>query len=315
VTTQPLVSIVIPALNAAPWIGETIESCLNQTWKNFEVIVVDNGSTDGTQDVVRSLGPSGIKLFECTRPGASAARNVGTARSKGAYIQYLDADDLLGPSKIEIQVSRLLECDEDTVASGSWVRFEKDPNEREVSPEAVWQDLEPDAFLIRSWSGGGMMPIFGWLTPRSVIDRAGTWDESLTVNDDGEFFTRAILQSSHIRFCPDAMGYYRTAPVSSLSKGTSREAWNSYFVSVDLCARHLLAIRNDAEARRGCAYLVQEFAYAAYPYEPDLSEEAERMVTAWGGCDLAPPGGRLFRLLSSVIGWKQATRLRQVVNH
>jgi glycosyltransferase involved in cell wall biosynthesis len=315
VTAPSLVSIIIPALNAAPWIGETLKSCIDQTWENLEVIVVDNGSTDETQDIVRSMAPAGIKLYECAQPGASAARNVGTARSVGTYIQYLDADDILAPSKIEIQVSRLLECEKDAVASGPWVRFEKDPSERKVSPEAVWQDLEPDDFLIQSWSGGIMMPIFSWLTPRSVIDRAGAWDESLTVNDDGEFFTRAVLQSSHIRFCPDAMGYYRTAPVASLSKNTSREAWNSYFASVGLCARHLLAIRNDAEARKSCAYLVQEFAYAAYPYEPDLSEEAERMVTAWGGCDLTPPGGKGFQLLSSIIGWKRAARLRHTVNH
>ena len=277
--------------------------------------MVDNGSTDGTQDVVRSMGPSGIKLYECTRRGASAARNLGTARSKGAYIQYLDADDLLAPSKIEIQVSRLLECDEDAVASGPWVRFEKDPNEREVIPEAVWQDLEPDEFLIRSWSGGGMMPIFGWMSPRSVIERAGTWDETLTLNDDGEFFTRVVLQASRIRFCAGAMGYYRTAPTSSLSRDTSRQALISELTSIDLCAKQLLSRREDLEARRSCAYLYQRFAYYAYSIQRDLAEMAECKARALGGCDLASPGGRLFRLLSSVIGWKQATRLRQVVKH
>jgi glycosyltransferase involved in cell wall biosynthesis len=314
-TARPLVSIIIPALNSAPWIGETLKSCFGQTWQNVEVIVVDNGSTDETKEIVRSMAPAGIQLYECVKPGASAARNMGTARSRGTYIQYLDADDILAPSKIEIQVSRLLKNDPDLIASGPWVRFEKELNEQKVSPEPVWQDLTPDGFLIRSWSGGGMMPIFSWLTPRSIVERVGQWNETLTVDDDGEFFTRVVLQSSGIRFCPDAMGYYRTTSRPSLSKGTSLSALMSELSSINLCTKRLLMTRADPEARRACAYLYQRFAYHAYPFQRDLAELAEQRAREEGGCDLAPPGGKSFQVLSAVLGWKRASRVRHSINH
>jgi glycosyltransferase involved in cell wall biosynthesis len=314
-TTEPLVSVVIPALNAAPWVRETITSCLDQTWKRLEIIVVDNGSTDGTRDIVHSMVPSGVKLFECAHQNASAARNVGTAQSNGTYVQYLDADDIIAPCKIESQLSRLLENDQDATASGPWVRFEKLPGEKEIEPEVIWQDLEPLEFLVRSWCGGGMMPTFGWLTPRRIIDRAGVWNETLTLNDDGEFFTRVILESRHIRFCPGAMGYYRTSATATLSKGTSRKALVSGLSSIDLCSQHLLRFRNDAEARKSCACYYQRFAYSAYPYERDLAEEAERKADALGGCSLAYPGGRMLQLLSAAIGWKRAMRLRYAILH
>jgi glycosyltransferase involved in cell wall biosynthesis len=308
-TPGPLVSVIIPALNAASVIGETLASCLKQTWTNLEIIVVDNGSSDGTLDVVHSLGAPSIRIFECARQSASAARNFGVARSNGDYIQYLDADDILSPSKIETQLTRLRNQDDRSIASGPWVRFEKIISEKEITPEAVWCDIDPQGFLIRSWTGGGMIPSFAWLTPRPVMEEAGPWDEGLTLDDDGEFFTRVILKSSRILFCPGAMGYYRSTPLPSLSKAASWQALMSGFCSVDRSASHLLCVRDDEETRRACAYNYQRFAYVAYPRYWDLAEKAERRVFELGGCNLAPSGGKLFQILSAMVGWKKAKRL------
>jgi glycosyltransferase involved in cell wall biosynthesis len=308
-TPEPLVSVIIPALNAASVIGETLTSCLKQTWTNLEIIVVDNGSSDGTLDVVHSLEAPSVRIYECARQGASAARNFGTSRSNGDYIQYLDADDVLSSSKIETQLMRLRNKDDRSLTSGPWVRFEKIISEKEIVPEAVWCDIDPQGFLIRSWTGGGMMPSFAWLTPRRIIEEAGPWDESLTLDDDGEFFTRVILKSSRILFCSGAIGYYRSTPLPSLSKAASRQALLSGFCSVDRSASHLLCVRDDAETRRACAYNYQRFAYAADPRYWDLVEKAERRVAELGGCDMAPSGGKLFQVLSAIVGWKKARRL------
>lgn len=308
--SRPLVSIVIPALNAAAWIGETITSCLAQTWTNLEIIVVDNGSTDGTLDVVSALDAPALQIHEYGIQNASAARNFGTALSKGDYLQYLDADDILSPPKIADQLARLQQGSAHDIASGPWARFDKLPLPERVMPEAVWRDLNPQEFLIRSWCGGGMMPNFGWLTPRHIVEEAGPWDESLTLDDDGEFFTRIVLRSSRILFCPSAMGYYRTTASPSLSKTRSRDAYWSGFCSVERSTGHLLNIRDDEQARRACAYKYQRFAYDAYPRCPDLAEKAERRAAELGGCDLAPSGGKLFQLLSMMMGWKKAKKLR-----
>ena len=99
-----LVSILIPAFNAERWLGETIRSALDQTWPRKELIVVDDGSSDGTQRVARAFASSGVHVIAQRNAGASAARNRALSLAQGDYIQWLDADDLLAPEKIEQQL-------------------------------------------------------------------------------------------------------------------------------------------------------------------------------------------------------------------
>lgn len=101
---EPLVSILIPCYNAEKWLAETLESALAQTWDNIEIIVVDDGSTDKSLAVAKQFEPDGVKVISQANKGASAARNRAFQESQGDFIQYLDADDLLVPDKIELQV-------------------------------------------------------------------------------------------------------------------------------------------------------------------------------------------------------------------
>jgi glycosyltransferase involved in cell wall biosynthesis len=96
---SPLVSIVIPAYNSANYIQETLESCLAQTYPNFELIVIDDGSTDDTIAIVESYGDK-IHLIQQRNSGPAIARNTGIQAAQGEYIQFCDSDDLLHPEKI-----------------------------------------------------------------------------------------------------------------------------------------------------------------------------------------------------------------------
>src|ERR1035437_1164045 len=98
--TVPLVSVLIPCFNAARYIGETLESVFRQTWPAIEIIVVDDGSTDGSADEIRRLARKNLALVEHTHRGAAASRNEAFERSRGDFIQYLDADDLISTDKI-----------------------------------------------------------------------------------------------------------------------------------------------------------------------------------------------------------------------
>ncbi len=305
---SPRVSIIIPCRNGVRWLGELIESCLGQSWRNLQIIVVDNGSTDGSLDLAKRYEARPVTVLACARAGASAARNVGLEHADGDLIQFLDADDKLDSDKIRRQVERLAAAPTASLASGAWARFALDPGEAVFTPEAVWRDFAPDDFLIASWLGGGMMPNFAWLTPRAVIECAGPWNEALSLNDDGEFFCRVALASSGIVFCAEARGYYRSAGAPTLSGRRDGEALASAFSAVDLSCRHLLQRCNSAAAKKACATHYQRFVYDAYPRASQLVAQAEKRAAELGGSDLRAGGGPAFQMLARGVGWKLSKR-------
>ena len=106
---NPEVSIIIPAYNHADLLGEALESVFAQTYRNFEIIVVDDGSTDDTASLLKPLSEQGvIRYIYQQKQGVSAARNRGIVEANGRYIAFLDSDDLFEPDKLEIQVNYLL---------------------------------------------------------------------------------------------------------------------------------------------------------------------------------------------------------------
>src|SRR5690242_13746363 len=136
----PKVSVLIPCFNAEKFIGQTLESVLKQSWPEIEVIVVDDGSTDGSIEEVKRFRGGKIQLIQQVSAGSGAARNRAYQASTGAFIQFLDADDLIEPDKIERQMTRLIN-QSSSVASAEWGRFYGSPTETKFVPECEWRDL------------------------------------------------------------------------------------------------------------------------------------------------------------------------------
>ena len=155
------------------------------------------------------------------------------------------------------------------------------------------------------------MPVFAWLTPRGVIEHAGPWDESLSLNDDGEYFTRVVLASGGIFFSEEAKGYYRTAPLTTVSKRRDLQAAESDLRAAQLSCRHLLAANSGPVARRACAAAMKRVAYSTYAEHPGVSAQADRMVEALGGSDLPFSGGWATKVAVALVGWRWTCRLRQ----
>src|SRR5277367_1657184 len=123
-TVKPLVSILIPAFNAGPWIADTIQSALEQTWERKEIIVVDDGSSDQTLAIAQRFAAKGVTVITQPNEGAAAARNKAFSVCRGDYIQWLDADDLLAPDKIAKQIEAANECANNlTLLSCGWAYF------------------------------------------------------------------------------------------------------------------------------------------------------------------------------------------------
>ena len=308
---DPLVSIIIPCYNAELWLIESIESALAQTWKNTEIIVVDDGSVDKSLSIACAYTSLGVQVISQPNMGASAARNRAYGKCRGEFIQYLDADDILKPDKIERQVNLLRNGRKNCVASGEWARFCKSPNEAYFLPQPLWKDMNSVEWLVCAWEGHWMMHPAAWLVPRSVVETAGLWNEAVSLNDDGEYFARIILASEGIKFCWGAKSYYRSGNSTSLSASRSDEARKSAFQTLLSMTDSLLAIENTPRTRYACATVFQRFIYESYPDVPELRAKAETKVRELGGSRLEPAGGPLFEWMAAIAGWKAAKRTQK----
>jgi glycosyltransferase involved in cell wall biosynthesis len=310
---QPLVSVLIPAYNSANWIGQTIESALTQTWSNLEIIIVDDGSTDQTFAIAQTFISDRVQVFTQPNQGAAAARNHATRRAQGDYIQFLDADDLLAPDKIEQQIKLLQASAPNCIASGAWARFYHHPREAVFTLDALWQHFLPVDWLIAAWQENLMMHPAAWLVPRSVIEAAGEWDESLSLNDDGEYFCRVILASAGVQFCGQARSFYRSGISGSLSDRKSDAAYQSAYRAIELCTQHLLQVESSPKTQAVCSLLFQRFIYETYPAVVALQHQAECQVQALGGWTLLPSGSPTFEKLNKHFGWRMAKQIQYFV--
>lgn len=312
---RPLVSILVPAYRAEATLAATLDAALAQTYPNVEIIVVDDGSPDDTLAVARGYEARGVRVIAQPNAGAAAARNAAYRASSGTFVQFLDADDLLAPDKIEVQMRRLADEPEGTVASAAWARFRADPAEAVFETMADWRDYEPArGWLVQSWSGRGTMFPAAWLLPRSVAEAAGPWDERLSLNDDGEYNARVLTAARKIAFCPDARAYYRSGDTGSLSGRRDAAAMASARLACERSVDALLAADASPEARRASACLWQFLAFEAYPDHPAVAAEAEAQAEALGGGTLVASGGRLYNAVRSVAGWKAAARAQRLAD-
>jgi len=307
----PLVSVLIPCHNAAAWLRATLESVLAQTWPHREIIVVDDGSTDNSAAIARSYADRGVTVIAQPNRGQSAAFNTALRAARGDFYEFLDADDLLAPDKLEHQVRRLQQDGADCVASGAWTRFVQELDTAVFKPEPVWRDLAPADWLVSSWMGGGMMHGAAWLVPRSVADRAGPWSEDLSLINDLDFFTRLLLRARRVLFVPEARTYYRSGLTTNAASQRSPAAMRSGYEALRRSREALLAAENSPRTRLAAATALQRFIFSTYPDGPEYVAEAERTVAELGGASLHAEGGRAFLFLSKLIGWKRARRLQR----
>jgi glycosyltransferase involved in cell wall biosynthesis len=282
---DPLVSILIPAFNADRWLAATLRSALNQTWRRIEVIVVDDGSRDRTQEIAMRFASEGVKVVTQPNQGAAAARNRAFAVSRGDYIQWLDADDLLEPDKIERQLAaRGRPADPRTLLSGPWGAFLFRHDHARFSPSALWCDLTPVEWLVRKLGQNLHMQTATWLVSRELAEAAGPWNTRLLGDDDGEYFCRVLLQSKGVRFVPDARVFYRSTGSGSLSYiGRSSAKIEAQLHSMRLHIGYVRSLEDSERVRSACVKYLQTWLIDFYPERPDIVRAAGELARELGG--------------------------------
>lgn len=307
--SRPLVSIIVPARDAGAWLAQSLDSALAQSWSPCEIIVVDDGSMDDTPAVARRYAARGITVLAQPPRGVSAARNAGLAAARGDYVQFLDADDLLAPDKIERQLAALAGHPR-ALATCRWGRFRADPAQARFGASPYWRDLATEDYLAAVARTGNVLPLHAWLVPRGIVEGIGGWGEDLQLMEDHEYFARAVLASSGIRHAADTHCLYRSYHARSLSKLRDEAATGSMFRAVERIAALLAGPAAPASRRQIAADYYQWVSYALYPERPELVELAQRRARELGGSRVRPRLGRRATALSRVLGWKLVQRLR-----
>lgn len=200
-----LVTVVIPNYNYAHYLGESVDSVLEQTYPDIEIIVVDDGSQDGSPKVLESYRDKIRAVFQRNQ-GVSAARNNGAAAGKGEYIAFLDADDVWLPGKIERQVARFAADQTLGLVHVGVDEMDADGNSLLHRLEGSDGDAVDDLLMLgrKGILGGGS----GLMVPRTIFDSIGGFDTRLSTSADYDLFVQVALRHK-VGFVPEILLRYR----------------------------------------------------------------------------------------------------------
>src|SRR5918993_768175 len=209
----PIVSIITPAYNAAQYIEHTLESALRQTFPSFELLIVDDGSSDDTGDIARRYAVRDHRIQVLRQPnrGIAAARNAAMARAQGRYFALLDSDDLWFPTYLAEQVAILEQRPEIAVLSGNALNF-GGPMDGSPLLRATNYTVRPVSLLqlVQVEDSMSILSVFRREVPESI----GLFDENLRRSEDYDFWLRAAFAGFQLAVNPRPLGLYRRRPDS-----------------------------------------------------------------------------------------------------
>ncbi|NTZ43965.1 glycosyltransferase family 2 protein [Altererythrobacter sp. SALINAS58] len=269
------ISVIIPVFNGEGYIEEALRSVLEQTHPPQEIIVVDNGSTDRTTDIVERYP---VKLLYEKKSGASLARITGREAATGDAFMFLDADDILGPTVLEELVA-VLRKHPNAVALCPWKRYELIDGKWQVRP-ASSRAREGGEHPLAAWLTGWWHPPCSVLWSREAYERSGGWDPSWCVNDDGDLAMRALVQDVPMIRTSGGTSYYRRLPEGEISLSGHRHSHRGLASKITVIERIEKALEDKGKVHRFSIPLREVFeilAEEALEY-PELAQRAKKGV-------------------------------------
>lgn len=307
---EKLVSIIIPAFNAERWLEQTIKSALAQTWKRKEIIIVDDGSIDGTAFIAKKYESDVVKIIKQMNGGVSKARNTGLTYAQGDFIQWLDADDLLDKNKVKKQMDVISEEGSNIAATGQFGSFIYHIERAKCKPTAIWSNQKPLDWLFLRFDQNVWMASHAWLISRELTDLAGPWDERLCLDEDGEYFCRIVSKSVSVKYIGEAISYYRVGNSRSLCMNRTRVALESMLLSMELSFKHIRSLEDSDRTKNACLNFLQNRYMLFYPDDPGIKRKMKAMAAELGGILEMPHAGLKISIVKNMIGWRAAIYLR-----
>lgn len=234
---QPLISVVMPCYNAAPFVAEAIESVMGQSYGNVDLVVVDDGSTDGSLDIVERLQqahPGRIRLLFQQHAGPYPARNLGAKDAKGSFLAFLDADDWWSPDCLEKLHAALEETPDAALSYCGWqnVGLQEGRNAPYVPP-----DYELEDKAVRFLKAASPWPIHAALVRSKVFREVRGFDLDLQTCMDYDLWLRIGVARS-IKLVPEVMAFYRHHKTGQITSTQWRQARNTWLVKRKFLREH-----------------------------------------------------------------------------
>jgi glycosyltransferase involved in cell wall biosynthesis len=255
---RPIASVVMPAYNTASWVHEAIQSVVSQTFTDWELVVVDDGSTDGTGDVTLSIKDGRIRIIRQNHLGTAAARNAAIEATSGQYVAFLDSDDLWLPTMLEQHV-RVLDHRPEVDLAFCWSAIidEAGVTTRHMLKAAAGPTSFEDILTTGAISNGSCVVV-----RRQALEGAGPFDTNLRAATDFDMWLRiALLRADNVWCVPEALTKYRRR------MGQATKDWRAAHLHTN---EVVLKMRRAAQAipggvwRRAEATNFRSFAFMAY---------------------------------------------------
>ena len=214
---MPTISVIIPVFNGEKTIQETIQSLLNQTFSDFELIVINDGSKDLTLPIVHNIKDPRLKVFSYPNAGLSASRNRGVHQAAGEYISFIDADDLWTRDKLEAQF-KALQANPDAAVAYSWTHYIDESGHflRRGSYISLSGNVYPKLLELNFLENGSNA-----LIRKQALDEVGEFDESLAAAEDWDIFLRLAARYPFVAV-PSPQILYRVS-VNSMSANLEKQ--------------------------------------------------------------------------------------------
>lgn len=300
---MPKVSVIIPAFNQARFLREAVDSVLGQTLRDFEIIVVDDGSTDNTPEVAQSFTDRRVRYVCQENRGLAGARNTGIAMSSGEFIAFLDSDDTYSPHKLELQTDSLSEHPAvGLVASGyQYV----DEAGKLLGEERPWLNCPKPT--LESLLLGGLTAVHAVLIRRAWLERVGMFDASFRAAEDMDLWYRLGLAGCEMEWVPAIACQYRIHG-QNMSRGVKAH-YRALYTALDKVFASS-ELPGELRERRNRVYAQAKLGETGRHYGAGNVDEAKSCLRAALKLDPTLLAENDHRLAGSIAAWDQSVWAR-----
>lgn len=310
---KPLVSVCIPMYNVAEYIKETMDQISKQSYKNIEIVLVDDHSKDDSYAIAEKYVSDTVKLYRNPKKGGNSARNFAFEKSNGEYIKFMDADDYCTEDMIEKQLERIIkEGTELTLIHSPLKMLELDGSLYQL-PRKIDKDYMPGIeLLVAIWSQGGFNVPHCHLMHRNLVVKSGGWDENMLKNQDGEFFARVAAHADKALSVDGVFAIWRQTK-KGVSTQTSLKALSSVIDTFEIITNLLITYQDTPKMHLRCSRYIGGFVYLNYPAIDTLMPKIEELLNK-NKFRLILPDRKILNIFRILLGWKIALRIIKKMN-